>query len=51
MKEKLAEAIAYLRRRRKYVVENNFMPTSAVRTDIRLTFENYRKECREAMKD
>lgn len=45
-KVKLAEAIKYLRGRRKYIVDKDcgFKPVSAAATDVAETFEAYRKE-------
>lgn len=44
--QKLAEAIAYLNSRGKYVVDGSkrFRPTSAVDTDVAETMDDYRRE-------
>jgi len=44
--DKLDEAIAYLRSRKKYIVDPGckFTPTSAAHTDITKTVEAYRQE-------
>jgi len=44
--DKLDEAIAYLRSRKKYVVDPGckFKPTSSAHTDITKTVEAYRQE-------
>ena len=44
--DKLYEAIAYLRSRRKYVVDQGckFIPTKAVMTDVAETIRRYRQE-------
>jgi hypothetical protein len=44
--DKLDEAIAYLRSRNKYIIDQgcNFIPTKAVQTDITKTVEAYRQE-------
>jgi len=45
--EKLAAAIAYLRSRRKYLLDNGkWVPTPADKTNVRQTIKDYR----EAMK-
>lgn len=46
MKEKLESAIAYLRGRGKYVLDEGckFIPTKAVQTDVRETIRSYRLE-------
>lgn len=46
MNEKLEAAIAYLRDRKKYIVDVGckFRPTSAAHTDIIKTVEAYRQE-------
>jgi len=45
-KDKLEEAIAYLRSRGKYVLDHDcrFIPTKAVQTDVRETVRKYRLE-------
>lgn len=42
--EQLEKAIAYLRERKIYVLENNFKPTNAAQTDVAQTFARYRKQ-------
>lgn len=46
MNEKLEAAIAYLRSRKKYIVDRGckFRPTSASHTDVTKTAEAYRQE-------
>lgn len=46
MNEKLVKAIAYLRERKKYILDVGckFSPTSAAHTDIIKTIEAYRQE-------
>ena len=46
MKEKLNQAIAYLRSRGKYVADfgGKFVPTPAIETDIRETFNDYKEK-------
>lgn len=49
MNDKLEAAIAYLRGRNKYVTDVgcNFVPTSAVQTDVGETMRTYRREVEE----
>jgi len=44
--DKLDEAIAYLRSRKKYIIDQgcNFIPTKAVQTDVSETIRAYRAE-------
>ena len=42
--QQLEKAIAYLRERKIYVLENNFKPTNAAQTDVAQTFARYRKQ-------
>ena len=44
--DKLNEAVAYLRSRKKYIVDPGckFIPTSAAHTDIAETIRKYRQE-------
>jgi len=42
--EQLEKAIAYLRERKIYVLENSFKPTNAAHTDVSQTFARYRKQ-------
>lgn len=46
MNEKLEAAIAYLRERKKYIIDPGckFRPTSGTHTDITKTIEAYRQE-------
>jgi len=46
MNEKLEAAIAYLRSRKKYIIDPGckFRPSSATHTDITKTIETYRQE-------
>ena len=46
MNDKLDEAIAYLRSRNKYIIDQgcNFIPTKAVQTDVSETIRAYRAE-------
>lgn len=42
--QQLEKAIAYLRERKIYVLENSFKPTNAAQTDVSQTFARYRKQ-------
>lgn len=42
--EQLEKAIAYLRERKIYVLENSFKPTNAAQTDVTQTIARYRKQ-------
>lgn len=42
--QQLEKALAYLRERKIYVLENNFKPTNAAQTDVTQTFARYRKQ-------
>jgi hypothetical protein len=42
--QQLEKAIAYLRERKIYVLENSFKPTNAAQTDVTQTFARYRAQ-------
>ena len=45
MDNKLNDAIAYLRDRKIYIIENKlFAPTNAANTDVAATFRRYRQK-------
>lgn len=46
LEKKREEAIAYLRERRIYVLEDKFVPTPAASTDIRQTIARYQRAMR-----